>query len=720
MPKISKADLPGGVSLDVMRAPTQSIESAGMVSKAQSQVAGQVSRIAGEFGQQLAQSEARTQAIKNKAEFTLQADSLLEDMKKEEKYADSMEGFTQDYQQRLGDLHKDVLDTTTHTPLSRRASENALSETNLSSQRKAQSYERNERVAKVYQNAEDVTDLMGQDLAINYSPDKHVQNITTIQNMFRKEEEIWTPEQSRKGIKNFKNKQFDSLSTYYETNPGIVSQGISLLEGKYPQSKAILDGISSEKRNATLERLKRIQKQNNSMSKASISRHITDLKAAVYSGKKLRANDFNRVSSMALEGAFDNSAEMANTVQGLQAIHDQNEKFSQMNAKEKAVAVNDKLKLGEVEGAFNAAQREALQDMFLKVKQNTLKNMETKGADFAAGDRQDIANQSQQILNPLNEDISDEELYEATQSYVSNTRTYQQDAGITNIKFLTEDMQNSYSDAITNKEGQIGAVAIERIQKSFGDASGSVLKELLQSKKIAPEHSTVFYSQDYQSKTRMLENIRNKDKIEEDFRKTKSTNPNIDLNDVLIDKDYQSFKVALNKTNPGGANRDIMNGFTTNVMLEYKRLMSAGGEVDHDKAKQQAIDTVINNNFDFTSSKTPLMIPKDLGVDKDVVDNFTEDSLDEMIDFSNAADIQPPKNFKGSRSNYINHISDTGVWVWNGGDGAVLYEDTGNGLAEIKDSMDRKIELKYSEMNESAFKFKRKRMAYTKTGLKEF
>lgn len=721
MPKIVQAQSVGGVSMDVQRAPTQSIESAGLVEKATAGLAKQIAGHATDFANQLAQSEARSLALKNKTEHSLQADSLLEDMKKEDKYRKSMEGFSDDYQKRLGDFQNKLLSDVPN-PLSKRTSEGALADINLTSAKRAQAYERNERVARTYENINTSVNNIANSTALSFSPDKYIQGLTDITAEFTKNDQMFNPDQKRKGIEQAREVMFDSFSTYYENNPEFVQEGINIIEGGYgKKSEAILNGLASQKVGATLERFKRLQKQNGSINRSQVNRKISDITSAIKSGKFLNDQDFDQVSTLALSSDFENKAEMVDTVQGLKIINNEMKSFMGLTAKEKEVAINDKLKLTEADGAFNATSRAALDELFPQVKKNLLKQMETKGADFATKMRSDVANLSNQILNPIDSTVSDEQFRETVQTYIASTRTTQQDAGITNVKFLTDDMANNYSTLITSQDGQVSALAIERIQNSFGDASGNILKELITDKKIPQEYAVAFYAQDTQSKANILDNLKNKKDIETSFDIAKKTNDEIKFNDVLADEAYESLKLAINKTNAGGANRDIVNGFAKNIELEYMKLMSSGEKISHDDAKERAMDTIINKNFDFTANKTPLIIPKDLGIDKDMVEDFTEEALDSIMEFGNTVDIAVPKNFKGSKNNYYNYLEDTGVWVWNGGDGATLHEDTGNGLAEIKDSQGKNIEFKYSDMNKT-FKYKNpnKGLAYTKTGLKRF
>ena len=174
-------------------------------------------------------------------------------MKKEDRYATSMEGFTEDFNQRIDKLQNDMIEETTSYPLARRHSEDALKGVNSSLKIQAQSYARNEMVNRTYQNVDDSLSMMSQNMSYNYSPDKHVKNLAEMQNVFTKTNGLWTPEQSRKGIDDTRKKFWNSFETYHTTNPSHVQEGIDIIEGRSPQSKALLNGMDTKTVNNTLE-----------------------------------------------------------------------------------------------------------------------------------------------------------------------------------------------------------------------------------------------------------------------------------------------------------------------------------------------------------------------------------------------------------------------------------------------------------------------------------
>lgn len=700
MPKIQQAQAAGGVSMDVQRAPTRSIESAGIVEKATAGLTKQIAGHAVDFANQLAQSEARSLALKNKTEHSLQADSLLEDMKKEDKYATSMEGFTEDYQKRLGDAQNKLLSDTPN-PLSKRTSEGALADINLSSAKRAQAYERNERVARTYENINNSVDNIANSQALAFSPDKYIQGLTDITAEFTGNDQMFTPDQKRKGIEQAREVMFDSFSTYYENNPELVQDGINILEGGYgKKSEAMLHGLDSKKVGATLERFKKLQKQNGSINRSNINRKISDITSAIKSGKFLNDQDFDQVAGLALASDFENKAEMVDTVQGLKIMNDEMKTFMGLSAKEKQAALNDKLKLTKADGAFNATSRAALDGLFPQVKKNLLDQMELKGADFATTMRSDVANLSNQILNPLDSTVSDEQFRETVQTYIASTRATQQDAGISNVKFLTEDMANNYGTIVTSQDGKVAAIGIERLQNSFGDASGNILKELIDSKKVSQEHAPAFYVTDMTSRETILENIKNKDEIIAGYKQT--TPNNIDNEkDVLASSELRDFRIGIDRTHALGANSKIANGFNDAILLDYKRRRKMG--IDHDDAKKQSIKAIMTDNFDTTNNTVGLIIPKDIGVDKDEVENFAEEAISGISRFAEEFDISVPKSYEGSKENYLDHLEDTAQWKWDGGNGAVLQEMTSTGPAKITDSKGREIRFNYKDMNEKAF-----------------
>jgi hypothetical protein len=712
MPKIPSAGQPNLVSMDVQRTPTESIDQAGMVGRAKAGLAQTAGQIAGEFGAKLAQAEAKAKALEIRSNYAVEADSIRRELEVE--YDGDPEGFALEYESRTNRM-KGVLFRDVKNPVQREAAENALVDLEFNGKRGAHTYERNRRVQKAYGTLAGAVNSQAQKLTVAFDPLESVRENAKLKESFTTSPELFTPEEVDKAHNEIDNKMFDSMVNYYANNPELAKNGLDILEGRHTQSENLIDNIDSNKIGRAIAKLKSASNVNSGIRRATIAGDMRNIRAAIAGFNDVGEQAFIDLEGKIMASGFDESPEMLDNVATMRQMNEGVQKYMDLSADDKRRAIDDELKLTKAPAHFNAAARANFQQDFKNTIMNLSKAMEKNGGDFALSRRSGLEGLEKRAM-----DFDSETVIQDMQEYVKTTKVVQDELGIQNTMLPTTTMKANYAAAIKNPNGRAGATAVEAITEGFGEDAGMLIKNMVESEALEPEYATAFYVEEFDSKEVILGNIANKQEINKVFKDKKSTVDN-DENDLMNHESVRAMARSINLSNPEGTNSKLVSGFQDAIKTEYRRLIGME-EVAHDVAKERAVSIVLDKNFAFTENDYQMMIPKKLKVEPDTVEDFANTTRYNMDVFADKVDIQPPKDFPGDRKNYINHLKSTSHWVWDGNDGAQLYEFTSsNKPSLVTDGEGNPIKLKYEQMNDAFFdqkellpKFKR----ITGTGIK--
>ena len=713
MPRIPNTGIaqPNLVSMDVERIPTQSIEQAGLVHKAQAGLADKVTGIASEFGQKLAHAEARAKSLDIRNRYAIESENISAELKADDKYTKDVAGFASEYERRVSTM-KGVLMRDLSSSLEHETANNALVDLEFNSIRGAYGWERNQRIERAYNTFTNTVTSYGQSQVLKFDPSRALSEGAKLKNSFTESTELFTPEQIDKAHADIDNTRFDSMIGYYYNNPSMATQGLDILEDRHTQSQNLKYGIDPNKIAGAIHKLKSISNVNTEVSKASVNSRLQDIQTSIKKFSEVTPEAFEEIKQDIYAGDFSDKEEMLDTVVVAQHTNEVVQKYLDMPGAEKDMFSSGVFKFPEAPPEFNATQRAQWE----RVGQQAIKDarimMETKGADFAKTRRADINN-----LEAMALDIESDTFVSDAKNYAMVTKATQKEYGIKNVIIPTEQMMDHYAKTITNPEGNYGASAIDKIVEAYGEDTGSLIQTMIERKKIDASYATAFYTDSLEAKEAIINNLKRRKEIVSEY-KLKGNSIAPDEADLFNDESITSFERSVNIANPEGANSQIVLGFKNAIALEYKRGMAIEG-LDHDDAKENAINKMLKNNFSFTNNSVPLTIPKKISVEPDTVEDFVSDFRSNFPRSAEKLRIVPPKTYAGSKENYINHIRRTAQWVWDGNDGAQLYEMTDNNRPVlVLDETGLPIKMKYMDMNESFFTEKDKPSNVITAGIK--
>lgn len=706
----------GLVNTNIQAMPTQSVESAGMVERATAQTLQQGANVALQFGQILKQEEQKAFAVKAQSSYLKEADDLYNEMSTMDIYKSSPEGFHDAYRTRLEKLKQRKL-SEANNDYTRKYANEVLTGMDSNFLRQAGSFERNQRLTNVY-NAynEDVnnTASLYVDKFDPTSTNKFVNDKARLRAQFQTGN-LFSSEQAKEGVKNIDGRMFDAMIDNALNNPNTVDQTLGILEGKHKHSSLILDGVDSRKVGDAISKLQRIKSSNVTISKSRINDKLQDIKAAIGSGNFLDDNNF--ADAMALiDPSFDNAPELTDSLMSLKVMNDKFKNYIDADGKQKEILKNDIMTFVETKDpSFNAKDREEYKEFFrtnmIKLNQDFNKN----GVDYVTKDRRDL-----KLIEASTMDLTapTEELKRYVKDFNAASLSLQGEKGVITPRLTSNTQAKYFAEQIMTgmDNGKQVDDMINKLSEAYGDSSGLLAKELIAHGGLKEEYMPALLMGSDATKTQYLQNLKNKDELAA-LKATSTYKDELDYEGFKANEVLNEFISAIDSTNKGGKNLSISSSIAKGAMQEYERQVLSG--TSHKDAMNNSVKMFISDNFDTITDGHAVVIPKKLNVDKERVSDFMQNSLStswlkndadkNSVLESLEIDLPPaqkdilnkePNRAKSLETLYKQHIRENGVWIWDGGDGAALYEKivgTDN-YAVVSNKMGKQIRLSYKEM----------------------
>jgi len=700
--KIPTANGPGLLNTNVKRMQTQDINSAGMVQRAQTQAFKAVTDTAQKVGTIIQNEEIKSFTQKSQAEYTVQADEMYGKMSTDNKYEDNPDLFQKDYAKGLKDLKTGLLKNAPGSK-AQRIAEGTLNGSELNYTRQGASFVRNQKVNNIYKSKQDVLDLYSTHIVTKFNPNDLNQTIERKAQLINefKNADLFDSKRSEAGIEDVNNKFFQSMVQNAEVTPNNADGILRILKSEDKKSMALKQGVDPKNLANAIIKLQRIKDTNKTISRSQFNRRASDFKTAISNGDIPKPEQYAELMGMIDKEAPD-AAESMDMIIGLKTVGDKFEKYMDASGEEKKNLIREDLDLIATEDkTFNATTRGGLEAFYKEGIQKLNKDMNTRGADYVVKDRRDLA-----VLSGLALDIDApvDEYTENVKSFVSSSLAIQKEKGIINPRVTTDEQVKTFSNLLKNSKGEQASFLIEKLSTAYGERSGEFLKEMITHGKMEDKYVPAMLMSDSGSRQQYMDNLRN----EKDINALVKGMPDApDYSIVKNNEKLTAFVSAIATSDPAGKNSFLSAGLMKAVTLEYGRRVSSGE--DANTAGQAAVDSVINKNYDIAEENNALIIPKDLGVDKDKVEDFVSKTMSGNFDYLDSLEIDIPPHMKAELEKnptrgktasdiYKNHISESGVWVWDGSDGATLFENTGGAYAEVKNKMGQRISVKYKDM----------------------
>jgi hypothetical protein len=477
-------------------------------------------------------------------------------------------------------------------------------------------------------------------------------------------------------------------------------QGLRFLNGKDPESKALLEFADPKQIQAYKDRFTRLGEQEMEMSKRVLNTNISDVSNALMQGMSVPDDVFNSLSSQVnmlkpeeKSLAMDNlnSAKQYNSV--LKDI-----KTLPVNQLRNMATFEIPRKEGDI---FNLTSRQQMASMYQKAASDMLTKKLTDGATFAAENDRDIKNLSMQATDITNTS--------AMKDYATKVESRQKVDGVTNIKILNKNMSATYGAIISSPNPEAANNSFISLRNGYGDKFGNVVSEMVINKSITPDHAMAMYLDNDDTRKQSFANISKKKEIDEAYTKVSKTKS--ELTDVFNDPVIQDLKKTISVNDPTNQRLWLNNGMDNLLELEYKNMRVNG--VDASKAKEEAIKKVISKNFSTANSRnSSVILTRDHIQNKSQIQDYMAESLSDLslrdMKFSIPDNYKQQSDILGvdAEEQYKKDLAKNGVWLSNSGqNGARLAKLNKDGkYVSISDASGNPIEVSFNDMVKSNVK----------------
>lgn len=473
--------------------------------------------------------------------------------------------------------------------------------------------------------------------------------------------------------------------------------GLSIFNGKDPNSKIILDHMTPDQIGSYKDRLIRLQKAEAEVSQHTLNLKADDVKTAYMDGMKVPDDAFN---ALVEQSKTMKPADRAVFVDNLNMSRHYGTLLNQM----KTLPVEDMQKFTTYKAdhgqdIFNLASRQKMADEFQKTATKIVDQRKNQAPDFWVSNDQTVKLSSMQAMDVKNPAAMDAYSKTITAKKLADKSS--------STQVLTTDMSKHYSTLIKATNSEAANSVAESLQQGFGRDYGNVVNDMVKNQHLTEDYAMAMHVQDPDSRKALFENLINKKKIEiaYDGRADKSKS---EENALFSDPKVMGLKQAIIANSGSTKDLWVTNGIDSLLKNEYKANRVNG--MNESDSLKSAVKKVIANNFDVaTSGKSSIPLMGKYKGMKDDVEGFMDDAVGTHI--LNKLDLVVPQSYadfgqkagksqEEMRSRYLTELSQTGKWILNDAqNGLKLVRPQGNDkISTPMDKNGRPFEVKFDDM----------------------
>lgn len=489
---------------------------------------------------------------------------------------------------------------------------------------------------------------------------------------------------------------------------------LSIVNGKHPHSKTILENMSPDEISNTRAKAERLQQTQNEFSKSIFKKQIGDISASLQNGDKVNKADIqNAMSKMA---SLDQE-ERAYAQDDL--MHDI--KYNELlnTIKEEGIQNAQSLTglaIPRKEGdTFNMKSRLDRESKFKEKAKEIVEQRTNKAPTFWANNDHDFKNLEMMARDTRNPN--------ALKEWTANIITKQEADKSGNVQVMTDEMSKTFASQITSKNPEFSELAYQTLKNGtkVGDKDyfNNAIGDMVKSKDIQPIHAMAMYMDDDRTRKDLMGAIKNQPEIEKAWTTYKENNSDSKriLKELPMDKEIQSLYKAVAVADPKGDRTWLANTMNETMALAYKDGI-VNKQLSPEQAKDRAI-SVIRDNFSVAhSGRSAVLIPKQYETKRTTIEDFMDSSLDmkNLKSMDIGIDSSYMEKFyqtgkDGKRvefkmdspellAKYKEDIKKSGQWITNDSqNGAYLVKQNIDGsYAPVRDGKGNRIEMKFEEM----------------------
>ena len=673
---IPKAKGQGLVSTEVTRRPTQSIESAGIVGRGMQSFAKGLGDV-GQVFARLNEQQEKLQADSDSREAVLDAELEIQQGTSELKqnYKDDHKGYA-DAVAKLTDSIKDkyIKNMSNLTAATFKA---RFSTTERRSKLKGLSYEQEQRTNYLYQTDQRIINKRA--TLQTQAPDpteaaKAYSEIDAMADMPNK----YTHEQARQLASKGKLEIFRGTMSGLESTRNIDT-ALEILSGE--ENKGLLEPIDSQEIARWKARFENLSNVNTSVKKSLIKQRATDLEASTYDRTvAVPGEEFDQTAaSLIAEGEPNKAQSVMIAKQANIMIQDLKKKPLKEIDKILTAGVENLPEL-KVKGSMNAADKIRLADRLSGSLKKIKQERESKGADYVIDQFSDVQSLASMALDIDPKNAANIKLYAET------TKKHQEKLGIKNVKYLTDELADSYAKQLNAPD--VTADTVMKLRNGYGTYADNVAAELVKRELITTEQSYVFFMDNPEAIQSVidLQNEETMKSIEDKLKTDKGFDKKTEFSDLRNSSEFQNFEKAMVDVTNEADNQQIVSTLNRIMQKDYMRMRAI-----NKKSKSDAKKAVIKkymDNWSITNNDTPVIIPSvDIrreGWNKDRI----EDNLDELKTMTpllqETLNIPVPKEYvadqgeEGGLKKFRKDLGQNTKWVTAPEmDGVILMMDIG-------------------------------------------
>jgi hypothetical protein len=629
-------------------------------------------------------TQAETNDFINSADNQFEADSYKKKIELQNKYSGDPKGYSTEFDSWAKDWNKNKIKEAPNT-IAKDNWSRAFTNKATSASVDAQSYERKQAANFMVGKIDGYSQEHANNLTLSPNPEYAMSSWeTTVKSVKDNVGIHWNETEAEELLKKLGARQAEGYLNGLERNKNFGS-GLSFIDGKDKETKELLKYVDQDKLQSTRNRFMNAMEVNNEVSKQTINKTINNaVLGAIKYGGITKSEEFNQAYKLAEYLPPDKKAL---TIDDLDTAKYYAEKIALIKTMTPEKAIAEIKSKQFPDESFNLQGRMNLTSQFIKTAEEIIQQKESGAGEFYINNDKEVGIKSQEAL-----DLSRPQ---ALKSYIDEIDVRTDAEKITNKSYLSAAMAESYTTMLTTKDPVVSEQSFQALSAGAGDKTSVIINELRQkNKNFTDLHAAAFSIGDSKNRISVLSNLKNKQAIEDNPRVTSSSKQ---LKEAMLNNDsIANFSKIINNSDPSGNRMWIGNGATKLIELEAKSIIASGG--DPDEAVSMASKKVIEDNFDFAEAgKSSLIVPKNLGIDKDDLENAiqrlgTKDYLSKL-------DITVPSVYP-DKNRLLEDYEDKGYFISTPDQSGayMVLKNSSNQHVPLRDSKGTPIRFNYSDM----------------------
>ena len=333
----------------------------------------------------------------------------------------------------------------------------------------------------------------------------------------------------------------------------------------------------------------------NKISKTMVGNKVKDVIAFAMNGNEIKQDELTFALKNA--GAIDDGGASANTIKTAAEFSQEFQQIKSLPLNEMRAKAAQSFKLGD--SSYNYADRQKLRDGFLKRVDKYIADTEKfPGKAFVANDSTGKNLEAQAL------DVEDPNAF---QQYSARLKSYKQANNISGTALLTPDLASNYSNVIKMaKDGTGKDTIVQRLAANAGTDASQMLSELVSNEAGSQFTSTDFVISKIQNdsvRQNLYHNLMHqKDipKIPDDAKKS------IDST-ILSDSTYKNFVSSM--TGQGFDRRTEVDAYNKLIKIQATSRVNAGE--DPDEATKNAVNDVLSGTKIVSKGNSNIVLAGD-------------------------------------------------------------------------------------------------------------